>query len=118
MLYNEVFYTLTDIMFSHHCELFEREGGFAKLDEFVKTDIERHNELASAIRQNINKWKDQRKLNIEGKDTSRFNKSLNREKFMTRNNQKSVFNPSFPHYFYLFMNRQLINYVQVKTFKK
>ena len=72
--------------FSHHCRLFEEEGGFAKLDEFVKTDIDRHNELASAIRQNVNQWKDQRKLNIEGKDKSRFNKSLNREIFMTRNN--------------------------------
>ena len=71
--------TITDINFSYHCELFEEEGGFAKLDQFVNTDIERHNELASAIRQNVNQWKDQRKLNIEGKDKSRFNKSLNRE---------------------------------------
>ena len=102
--------TITDIRFSHHCGLFEREGGFAKLDEFVNTDIERHNELASAIRQNVNKWKDQRKLNIEGKDKFRFNKSLNREKFMTRNNQNSVFNPSFPHYFHLFKDRQFIKY--------
>ena len=69
--------TITDIDFSDHCKLFEEEGGFAKLDQFVITDIERHNELASAIRQNVNKWK--RKLNIEGKDKSRFNKSLNRE---------------------------------------
>ena len=50
--------------------MFEEEGGFAKLDEFVNTDIERHNELATAIRQNVNKWNDQRKLNIEGKDQS------------------------------------------------
>ena len=75
--------TITDIAFSDHCELFEEEGGFAKLDEFVNTDIERHNELASAIRQNVNKWKDMRKLNIKGKDKSPFNKFLNREKFMT-----------------------------------
>ena len=68
--------------------MFEEEGGFAKLDEFVNTDIERHNELATAIRQNVNQWMNQRKLNIEGKNKSRFNKSLlQNEKFMTRNNQ-------------------------------
>ena len=50
--------------------MFEEEGGFAKLDEFVNTDIERHNELASAIRQNVNHCKDQKKLNIAGKDQS------------------------------------------------
>ena len=67
--------TITDVFFYHHCNLFEEEGGFAKLDGFVNENIELHDELASAIRQNVNKLKDLRKPYLEGKDKSRFNKS-------------------------------------------
>ena len=61
---NSIF--ITDICYSINCELFESEGGIDILDKFVDETVQWHHELASMIRENVRKWKVNRKYYIEG----------------------------------------------------
>ena len=52
----------------NHCKGFVLNEGFDMLEEHVNKEIERHQHLASKIRENINDWKDQKRHKKLGKN--------------------------------------------------
>merc|ERR1712008_452924 len=49
-----------NIEYANQCELFDKENALEKLDELVDHEIEKHTELATKIKENVDAWKKRR----------------------------------------------------------